>query len=142
MENLFSCTSTFDLHWCSSGASHELTRIKFVVGMIVHTQKVIPINVLLLPGQCITTSGDQPNRPCIFPWKYSKTGSVVYYGCSGPGGYSPWCPTELTDGTYISGSGKWGYCDMAVSACQEGTYLQGLTKRLVRGCENLPPALA
>ena len=87
----------------------------------------LPTNV---PGQCITTSGDQPNRPCIFPWKYSKTGSVVYNGCSGPLGDSPWCPTELTDGTYISGSGKWGYCDMAVSNCQEGTYLQGLTKSL------------
>ena len=73
------------------------------------------------PSKCITTSGDQPNTPCIFPWKY-KDEPWVYNGCANPGGYSAghWCPTELTDGRWPAGSDKWGHCDMTFSACSNG----------------------
>ena len=87
------------------------------------------------PSKCITTSGDQPNTPCIFPWKY-KDEPWVYNGCANPGGYSGghWCPTELTDGRWPAGSDKWGHCDMTLSECSNGKveeFLSNLIKALI-----------
>ena len=68
------------------------------------------------PGQ----SPGQENKPCMFPWYYSKdTVPKLYAACASPDGDPRnWCPTELTDGKYISGSGKWGYCNEDVPACK------------------------
>ena len=89
------------------------------------------VSTTLLPDKCITTSGDQPNTPCIFPWKY-KDEPPLYNGCANPSGYSGghWCPTGLTDGRFIGGSGKWGLCDMTLSACSNGKVEEFLSKRM------------
>ena len=62
----------------------------------------------------MTKSGGQPNKVCVFPWKYNEE-QETYNGCANPdndaGGL--WCPTETdSNGVYTSGSGKWGNCKM------------------------------
>ena len=57
--------------------------------------------------------GQQADKPCKFPWKYSGTGGTLYNGCANPdddaGGN--WCPTALdADNVYQAGKGEWGYC--------------------------------
>ena len=78
--------------------------------------------MFLLPGQCQTTGGDDPNKQCIFPWRYNNE-PTLYYGCANPDNSAGnWCPTGLTDGKYISGSGKWGFCNMALPGCKHGKF--------------------
>ena len=74
---------------------------------------------VLLADQCITTGGLDPNKPCVFPWYYSRdTVPKLYTACASPDGDArKWCATELTDGKYVSGSGKWGYCNEDLPAC-------------------------
>ena len=74
-------------------------------------------------SKCITTSGDDAGRPCIFPW-YLNDAPELYQGCSLVNSDQEWCPTELTNGSYISGSGKWGYCDMSKCIKNEGSVPQ------------------
>ena len=67
----------------------------------------------------MTTDGDDPNKPCIFPWYYSRDPvPTLYIACDNPDAdVKNWCPTEVVNGTYVSGSGKWGYCNEDLSEC-------------------------
>ena len=75
--------------------------------------------LILLAGKCITNAGNEPNKPCIFPWYYSHdTVPKLHTACADPNGSGyNWCPTEVVDGTYISGSGHWGKCDVDLPEC-------------------------
>ena len=72
---------------------------------------------------CITHSGGDSGKPCIFPWKDTWT-HATNLGCATPDGDSGgvWCPTQLNeDGYYVRNSGKWGYCN---EYCKKGIKYQ------------------
>eukprot|EP00092_Neocalanus_flemingeri_P045430 GFUD01050759.1.p1 GENE.GFUD01050759.1~~GFUD01050759.1.p1 ORF type:complete len:228 (+),score=24.58 GFUD01050759.1:2-685(+) len=81
--------------------------------------KLLKLSLLLLPflcysegkkgtRSCITKGGPQPNRPCIFPFRY---GGVTYNSCITAGRKQPWCSTATyTNGTHIGGLGQYGLC--------------------------------
>jgi len=66
---------------------------------------------------CITTSGPDPRRPCVFPFIHEM---VEYDTCTEAGHdqlwyNGPWCPTEVDidpfdDKGYAVVPGKWGNC--------------------------------
>ena len=68
---------------------------------------------------CITTSGPDPNKPCIFPFKFRN---VTYNTCTTSGNEAgntkAWCSTKVDNlGKHIgNGQGNWGDCE---SKCQE-----------------------
>ena len=57
----------------------------------------------------VTVSGPNPNRKCVFPFKY---GSKTYGSCtdvSDPGKY--WCSTKTDkNGRHVTKRKQWGYC--------------------------------
>jgi len=61
-------------------------------------------------GSSCKTDGFGPNRnvPCIFPFKYHRTGAI-YTGCTTEHTMRPWCPTSL-DQLNTTIGGEWGYC--------------------------------
>ena len=57
-------------------------------------------------------SGENPNAPCIFPFKFKN---VTYHQCTkadnAEGDITPWCSTLIDDsGEHIGNAGNWGYC--------------------------------
>ena len=84
--------------------------------------------MFLVPAQCGTTGGDDPNKLCIFPWRYNNQ-PTVYYGCANPDNSAEnWCPTRVTGNRYITGSGKWGNCNTALPGCDNGKFEGFLSK--------------
>jgi len=63
---------------------------------------------------CATISGPDPNKPCIFPFKF---GDITYNNCTTignePGNIKAWCSTKVDDsGKHIgNGQGNWGDCE-------------------------------
>ena len=60
----------------------------------------------------MTVSGANPNKPCIFPFKYN---GGTYYACTLDNAHftenKPWCSTLVDNqGNHINGQGKWGSC--------------------------------
>ena len=66
---------------------------------------------------CTTTSGPDPNKPCIFPFKlYGNTYECCTTALNDPGNTDAWCSTMVDNwGGHIGGQGKWGTCE---SKCQ------------------------
>lgn len=63
----------------------------------------------------MTKGGSQPNKVCVFPWRYRESQGEAYSGCANPDDdpRGLWCPTETNSlGIYVIGSAKWGYCKM------------------------------
>ena len=61
--------------------------------------------------ECKTDSGADPNKPCVFPFKFRNT---TYNCCTFDA--SPenkaWCSTKVDQaGNHIGGQGNWGYCE-------------------------------
>lgn len=58
----------------------------------------------------ITVSGPKPNKPCVFPFEFSRE---KHYSCTDlkdPG--NPWCSTKVDkNGKHIGGANEWGYCE-------------------------------
>merc|ERR1712066_366954 len=68
-------------------------------------------------GGCYTTGGPDPNKECIFPFRFK---GVTYYSCTiadnADGDTSAWCSTKVDrSGNAVYGVGKWGKCE---SKCQ------------------------
>ena len=61
----------------------------------------------IFPGKCLTESGNYPDEPCVFPFKYKNW---VFNGCiPETNGGKAWCSTEVdADGVHVEQ--KWGYC--------------------------------
>ena len=63
---------------------------------------------------CTTTSGDDPDKPCIFPFKFR---GITHNNCTlignEPGKVSAWCSTKVDDsGKHVGGGkGNWGVCE-------------------------------
>merc|ERR1711971_457267 len=62
---------------------------------------------------CATISGPDPNKPCIFPFKF---GDITYNNCTtignDPGDTKAWCSTKVDNsGNHIGGQGKYGFCE-------------------------------
>ena len=57
----------------------------------------------------VTVAGPNPNRKCVFPFKY---GSKTYRSCtdiSDPGRF--WCSTKTDEnGRHVTKRKQWGYC--------------------------------
>ena len=69
------------------------------------------------PSICVTESGPDPNKPCIFPFEF---GGTTYNECTfegnQPGDTQPWCSTLTNNnGVHVGGQGNWGFCS---STCQ------------------------
>ena len=68
------------------------------------------IYVFLDKNRCVTISGADPNKTCIFPFKFD---GIKYSTCIRIEGFNndPFCSTMVDDaGIHISGQGKWGNC--------------------------------
>ena len=66
--------------------------------------------ILVSAKDCsVTVRGPQPNKPCVFPFEFSRQ---IYYSCTDekdPGNF--WCSTKVDkDGKHIGGAKEWGYC--------------------------------
>ena len=61
----------------------------------------------IFPAKCLTESGNYPDEPCVFPFKYKDR---VFNGCiPEKEGGKAWCSTEVdADGDLVEN--KWGYC--------------------------------
>ena len=60
-------------------------------------------------GECLTKSGPQSQKKCIFPFKYKgKTyNECVWFRNED----DPWCSTNVTEtGHHIQGKKQYGYC--------------------------------
>ena len=58
--------------------------------------------------QCLTISGKDINKPCIFPFKIFGR---EYNGCLDNEDSTSWCSTKLdTNGNHLIGKGFWGIC--------------------------------
>ena len=59
---------------------------------------------------CMTVSGNNPNKPCIFPFTYKgKTYDTCILWEKGGDQRGVWCPTLVDEqGNYVEGN--WGYC--------------------------------
>ena len=80
-------------------------------------QKLSVYNILHHLGSsglsCRTTTGADPNKPCVFPFKFR---SVTYNNCTkvatDPDDTKAWCSTKIDEfGKHVGGKGKWGYCE-------------------------------
>ena len=63
-------------------------------------------------GKCGTDGGADPNKPCIFPFKFR---GVIHNACTKegnkPGETKYWCSTKTnSNGCHIGGQGNWGWC--------------------------------
>jgi len=69
------------------------------------TQAGIEQPITEVEGFCITESGPQPNKPCIFPF---ISHGITFHQCTTyKNGGQPWCSTEVDgNGTHVDG--KWG----------------------------------
>ena len=69
---------------------------------------------------CKTTSGSDPNKPCVFPFKFGdETHKCCTTALNDPGDTNAWCSTMVDDlGQHVGGQGKWGVCE---SKCQPRT---------------------
>ena len=73
---------------------------------------MINLHIICFLDNCITTSGPDPRRPCVFPFIHEM---VEYETCTDAGHDQLWCPTEVdidpVDGKgYAVVPGKWGNC--------------------------------
>ena len=65
-------------------------------------------------SRCTTTSGPDPNKLCIFPFKFR---GITYNSCTtngnDPGDTNAWCSTKVDDsGEHVGdGQGNWGNCE-------------------------------
>ena len=59
------------------------------------------------PQGCLTESGAEPGKLCVFPFNFKGT---FYFECTTvENGDQPWCSVEVdSDGNHIGG--KWGNC--------------------------------
>ena len=58
----------------------------------------------------MTVSGADPNKPCIFPFKFD---GITWNTCTNVDDPSApfWCSTKVDDeGNHIGGQGNWGNC--------------------------------
>ena len=69
----------------------------------------------------MTASGDDPNKPCIFPFNIH---GGTQYGCLIDNPDEPaWCSTKTDgDGNHIGFQGNWGYCDVSKCPMPDGKY--------------------
>ena len=57
----------------------------------------------------ITVSGPKPNKPCVFPFEFSRKKHWSCIDLKDPGNF--WCSTKVdTFGKHIGGAREWGYC--------------------------------
>ena len=57
-------------------------------------------------GECVTTSGPQPGKPCHFPFVYNGN---TYFECTESNHDQLWCSTEVdVNGSYFDKN--WGNC--------------------------------
>jgi len=96
----YSQCTTVDNHgvpWCSTGLDHRGHHIKGQWGNCQTS----------CPKGCSTVSGPQPDKLCMFPFKWKGT---VYRECtSHMNSGKLWCPTQLD---HLNGyiEGQWGNC--------------------------------
>ena len=62
---------------------------------------------------CTTTTGGDPNKPCVFPFKFRR---VTYNTCTtsgtDPDAAKAWCSTKIDEfRNHVVGKGHWGYCE-------------------------------
>ena len=62
---------------------------------------------------CSTTSGEDPNKPCVFPFIFK---GITYNWCTKDGNESgdteAWCATKVDgSGEYERGTTNWGFCE-------------------------------
>ena len=70
----------------------------------------------------MTVSGADPNKPCIFPFKFKDK---PHYACilNPSPENKPWCSTKVDDqGNHIGGQGNWGNCDGSKCPMPDGKY--------------------
>ena len=58
-------------------------------------------------GACVTASGPDPNKPCIFPFKYQDQ---LHDECILQDDNKYWCMTETANSSDVAS--KYGYCDL------------------------------
>ena len=66
------------------------------------------------PGlSCTTTTGDDPNKPCVFPFKFKdETYNYCTTTSNDPDDTKAWCSTKVDEfGRHVGGQGNWGYCE-------------------------------
>ena len=78
----------------------------------------LSIILFLCPADCLemgckTTSGPDPNKPCVFPFKLGdETHKCCTTALNDPGDTNAWCSTMVDDlGKHVANQGKWGVCE-------------------------------
>ena len=81
----------------------------------------------------MTISGADPNKPCIFPFKFDGQTWNTCTNVDDPSG-PYWCSTKVDDqGNHIGGQGNWGNCDGSKCPMPGGKY-HICIPRYVRAC--------
>ena len=72
-----------------------------------------------LDGYCKTIEGNDPGKPCVFPFIHKGT---TYTTCtkSGKNSCKPWCSTKVDEsGTHMEDN--WGVCNRGCPGGESGT---------------------
>ena len=76
---------------------------------------------------CNTIGGNNPNLPCIFPFKYE---GFTYHKCSQVQSDKPWCSTKVDEnGTHVKGN--WGDC---ASNCPKACHVKEVSTKILMPC--------